>query len=170
MRITACLLVLLVIGCSASGRMYEYVATEMPALKPGTARLTIFRVSEFTGSAAIADVSLDGLFGGKLRQNGFIYYDIPAGKHELSLRLSGQIFGEPMPSSVSFEAGDRAELYLMVAAPDVGQSMRTVKNPDIGVWGKDSQILELKVNQVFNIRPVIASMAKQKIKTYRQDY
>lgn len=169
MRWAAGLLLFLVTGCSiATGRYHEHVSSEMAKIEPGKARVTVYRVREFTGSAANADVTLDGLFAGKLSQHGFLYYDIPAGRHELVLGLADQVFGEPERSSVTFEAGDGADLYLVVEAPNAGESGRTVTSPVATNWGVGSRIVEIKVGQVFNVRPVMPSIAKDQIKWYRQ--
>src|SRR4051812_26887817 len=76
------LLVALLAGCAVA-KGTQFNAASLPPLKPGEARVIVFRQSPLYGSGQTFPVTLDGQNFVKLPQSGFAWRDVPAGKHEL---------------------------------------------------------------------------------------
>lgn len=169
MKVLAAFLVVLVVGCTATGPSYQSVVTGLPEISPGMARLIVYRQPEFVGSGAVAKLSLDGIHAGNLHQSGFVYYDIPAGRHELHLSLASQLFGTPEISEISFEAGNQDRLYLLVRTPYAGEWGKSQTFPDGLKWGQESKVLKIKEGGGFYIVPVLREVAEEQLKGYRLD-
>ena len=169
MKVLAAFLVFFVVGCTATGPSYQSVVTGLPEIRPGMARLIVYRKPEFVGSAAVAKLSLDGIHAGNLHQSGFVYFDIPAGRHELQVALASQLFSPPQKSEISFEAGDQDRLYLLVRVPDAGEWGRSDTFPDGLKWGQASKVLSSKEGGGFYIVPVLREVAEEQLKGYRLD-
>ena len=67
----------LVSGC-ASGPKHDEIASSIPSLKPGQARIYFFRSSTF-GAAVQPEIRLNGQVVGQSQPNGFFFVDRPAG-------------------------------------------------------------------------------------------
>lgn len=71
----------LLFGCSASGPMYEPLQSA-----DNNAVLYIYRLPKFFRSAAYPWVYLDGVEQAPLKNGGYLAFEIPPGKHVLSVK------------------------------------------------------------------------------------
>lgn len=78
-------------ACAATGQLYKDHSSTLPSLAPDTVRLIVFRT---TGSLSYmggkeAPVLVDGFLAGKCETGEFNVFEIPAGKHVLTIDIAG---------------------------------------------------------------------------------
>jgi len=72
-------------GCAATGPQYAEVEASFPTLRPGDARLVVYR-SGGLGPVVQPDIKLNGEVVGKSQPEGFFFVDRAAGKYTVSAR------------------------------------------------------------------------------------
>ncbi len=88
----ACSLVvaLTLAACAASGPRFA----DLAASNPDASRIVVYRASTWVGGAISTAVSVDEGPAKALKRGGFVYFDVPAGRHEIVISTgSGQDAG-----------------------------------------------------------------------------
>ena len=126
-RTTIITLIFLLAGCAADGAKYS--DANMPPLEPDKARIFFLRESGVYASAQTAKIDLDEKRIGSLAVGGYLFADVPPGKHVAAASDWWTT------SSLTFQAKPKTITYLNISASPLSSSALLYLGGAAGVVG-----------------------------------
>ncbi|MHB8622651.1 MAG: hypothetical protein ACYC9J_08670 [Sulfuricaulis sp.] len=147
-------------GCASTvGSAYTETISKLPAIKEDGARIIVFKnEGSFYGRGVSASVKIDGTSIGKCDYKRFNSFDLPAGKHTLTVES-----WNPGSCSIKVELSPHSEYYFEIKPRYDGLASQLLLG---GVLGNAVNAAE-ECSGTFKVESVSPDVAKEKLTELR---